>query len=162
MKYFKTLSLIFLLGIVLFNGCKDPCKDETCKAGDCVTGVCFCDAGYEGENCETKSATKFLGTYSFVEYCDNPDTTNLTIVVTEGQEVLGRVVFDNLFGYGVNVEGVVFDIYSIDIPEQNFENSTISGNAAINKEGTEIEIDYTVKFPNNSTISCTGTLTRNP
>jgi hypothetical protein len=64
----KKLIPVFLL-LFLAISCKDECKDEFCPSGYvCVDGVCensdgTCPIGYEGEDCNTASNTKFAGNY---------------------------------------------------------------------------------------------------
>ena len=58
-----------LLGVMLFMGCSDPCKDLTCEKGKCVDGLCECDPGYEGVTCNTARNAKFTGNYTLNEAC---------------------------------------------------------------------------------------------
>jgi hypothetical protein len=50
---------------VLYTSCeKDSCLDLRCKnGGSCADGFCRCPTGYEGTECEIKSANKFVGTF---------------------------------------------------------------------------------------------------
>jgi hypothetical protein len=73
MKY----NYFFLLTITLFTSfmtsCKsDPCKNTSCGTnGICADGTCLCSDGYEGNNCETKWQTKFIGKYTTNQVCTN-------------------------------------------------------------------------------------------
>ncbi|MBT8231763.1 MAG: hypothetical protein HKO66_12105 [Saprospiraceae bacterium] len=52
MKYLS--QLLFLACTLLVFSCSDPCKDVDCGAnGICDEGICNCDPGYSGTNCET-------------------------------------------------------------------------------------------------------------
>ena len=57
---------------VIYTGCKkatqtpsvDLCASVTCQnGGSCYKGICTCPAGYEGENCETKSNKRYIGNW---------------------------------------------------------------------------------------------------
>ncbi|MBS1589401.1 MAG: hypothetical protein JST52_07275 [Bacteroidetes bacterium] len=70
MKFWKhTLITAFaFLGVcstVLYTSCeKDSCSDLKCRnGGACADGFCRCQTGYEGTQCETLSATKFVGRF---------------------------------------------------------------------------------------------------
>ncbi len=78
MKFWKrTLITSFaffgITGTVLYTSCvKDSCTDLKCKnAGSCADGYCHCPSGYEGAECETKIATRFLGRYVGTVRCDS-------------------------------------------------------------------------------------------
>lgn len=68
MKKIKLLSLAaaMTLGLASLNSCtEDKCKDVTCEnGGACLEGVCDCEDGYEGTNCQTETRVAFYGSYS--------------------------------------------------------------------------------------------------
>jgi hypothetical protein len=79
-----TLSLVvFAFGVVLFSACeKDPCTDLKCKNGSaCTEGFCRCPTGYEGAECEIKTAMRFLGTFPGANHCDDLPSLNDTLDV---------------------------------------------------------------------------------
>lgn len=52
MRLIKLLLLLSLSMLVL-DSCKDACEDINCGVnGTCLDGICNCDAGYSGTNCE--------------------------------------------------------------------------------------------------------------
>jgi len=62
------ISAFAFLGIsttVLVTSCEqDSCIDLKCRnGGTCVEGFCRCPSGYEGTECETQVATKFIGRF---------------------------------------------------------------------------------------------------
>lgn len=76
MKTFKyilitTLCFLGLSGAVFVTSCEvDPCSELSCKnGGNCINGLCSCPAGYEGAECEFKSADRFLGKYAGLSRC---------------------------------------------------------------------------------------------
>ena len=58
---------------VLYTSCeKDSCLDLKCRnGGACAEGFCRCPVGYEGTECETEVATKFLGRFIGHYSCPN-------------------------------------------------------------------------------------------
>lgn len=80
----------------------DSCDllDVTCVRGYCETGNCFCDSGFEGEDCSIESRKKFLGTYNVIERCPDLDTTWGYNIVVERNILDGAVVnITNLFSF---------------------------------------------------------------
>jgi len=80
MKFWKhtLISAFAFLGIsstVLYTSCEqDSCVDLKCRnGGACVEGFCRCPSGYEGTECETQVATKFIG--RFIGHYACPDET---------------------------------------------------------------------------------------
>lgn len=55
----KTLSSLFwLIVLVLFSQCKEPCDNVDCGPnGTCIFGECDCEEGWSGERCEVNSIT---------------------------------------------------------------------------------------------------------
>ncbi len=50
---------------VLYTSCeKDSCNDLVCRnGGSCAEGFCRCPTGYEGTECESMAADKFVGSF---------------------------------------------------------------------------------------------------
>ena len=52
MRFLLTLSLL-LGSLFLLQNCSEPCDDVDCgENGTCVEGICNCDTGYSGANCQ--------------------------------------------------------------------------------------------------------------
>ncbi|MBL7774086.1 MAG: hypothetical protein JNM95_14575 [Chitinophagaceae bacterium] len=93
MKNFKNLFVASFLAIgalstTFFTSCNpDPCKDVVCNNGgvcDEITGTCSCPSGYEGASCDTRTKTKYLGTYKGNGSNDHSGTySNWSLVVGE-------------------------------------------------------------------------------
>ncbi len=46
----------------------DACNSVTCQnGGTCFKGICTCPAGFEGEFCETKSTSRYIGDWEVTE-----------------------------------------------------------------------------------------------
>ncbi|MCB0533046.1 MAG: hypothetical protein H6574_04965 [Lewinellaceae bacterium] len=88
----KLVYLFALLGImVMFApacGDTDPCKDVDCGAnGTCFEGVCVCNVGYEGGDCNTEWSEKFLGDYTAESSCNAGSTYQGTITRISESEI---------------------------------------------------------------------------
>lgn len=76
MKFWKhSLAAAFVfIGIsstVLYTACEqDACTQLVCKnGGTCADGFCRCQTGYEGAECGTKTANRFIGQYYGATTC---------------------------------------------------------------------------------------------
>ncbi|MNX97878.1 hypothetical protein D3C86_1302610 [compost metagenome] len=58
-------------GMVLSSSCEqDPCTTLLCQnGGSCTDGLCQCPTGYEGAECEIKTASRFVGKYRGTTRC---------------------------------------------------------------------------------------------
>ncbi|HRO43267.1 MAG TPA: calcium-binding EGF-like domain-containing protein [Flavipsychrobacter sp.] len=77
----SAMLTIGAFGAVTYTACnKDECKDVVClNGGTCSGGNCSCQAGYEGNRCETLSITKFVKVWSAA---DQIGSTNLVYTTT--------------------------------------------------------------------------------
>ena len=68
-------------GATLVSGCEeDACLDLKClNGGSCADGFCRCPTGYEGAECEIRSADRFIGVFAGIQKCD--DLPNLADTV---------------------------------------------------------------------------------
>ncbi len=64
----KKILLASIAALGMFSTCLTSCKSDPCDPstivcknnGTCLEGVCQCQSGFEGTNCETLSLSKFL------------------------------------------------------------------------------------------------------
>ncbi|WP_118974417.1 calcium-binding EGF-like domain-containing protein [Taibaiella koreensis] len=111
MKNWKSIlvtvfSFFAIASMVLFNSCvKDPCSDLACKnGGSCSDGYCQCPTGFEGAECEIKTASRFIGKWAGSTRCNNfpiiSDTVDVSLV-SEPDQVLLKLGAGNtaLLGY---------------------------------------------------------------
>jgi len=166
MKLIRHIALTTMLTIGAFSAItyvscnKDECKDVVCQnAGTCSNGVCSCATGYEGTNCQTASAEKFVGTYSVVENCSvsggvGPYTTTISQSSSNKVNVLLQNFGD--FSATITVTGSVNGT-TLTIASQTVSGYTVSGSGTYNNG--VITITYTVSGTlNNET--CTATWTK--
>ncbi len=108
-----------LAGTVLVQGCvADACLDLRCQnGGSCAENYCRCPSGYEGAECEFRTADRLLGTFVGQSTCDSigklADT--VTVFLVTGPSDVGIVRYDDSVGnrrdtlYG-KVEGMRINI----------------------------------------------------
>jgi hypothetical protein len=159
MKQFKNFAAILALAFGLMltqSSCKDECKNVDCGTnGTCEEGVCICDAGYVGDNCQTEERAKFLGSYAFSENCTTGQDTYTVTITADGADVQ-KIRIANIYDAGITVVASVSGS-SLTIASQAFGQATISGSGTIS--GTSLTLTYTVTA-GGGTDSCTGTGTR--
>lgn len=144
MKKIKNLALSAILSIAVISvsmiSCTpDACKDVVCNNGGvCTDGSCECVSGYEGTDCSTLSATKFLGTnnasatYAFNDASNascGTYTGNMSIALSSTDDT--KLIITNLGGFGssttvtATVDGTTLTIATQQI--QGASANTISG-----------------------------------
>lgn len=86
------LSLFGLTATLLFSSCaQDPCVDLLCEnGGQCNDGYCECLEGYEGAECEIKTASRFVGHFKGSLRCDQfpIDFTDVIINLHEDPNII--------------------------------------------------------------------------
>jgi PKD repeat protein len=138
----------------------------TCVHGQCVSGACVCDAGYEGIDCGTALNAKFSGTYSLTETCNPSGVAGpYSVTVSPGSSPT-QVTFVGLYEVSnisivatVNSDGVSFTIAR----QQIFTNYDIEcSNGVTTSDGHTINMTYQIYSQLTSSLvdQCTATLAR--
>ena len=111
----------------LLQACGNKCDKVQCQPNaTCFDGDCHCDAGYEGANCDSLSAPKFLGTYQVGESCPSGGgggTYNINIINGFDPAI---VVITNIANTGLSVDAEVGGT-TIVITEQDVGALTVEG-----------------------------------
>jgi hypothetical protein len=104
-------SSIVLLSFLLFliSACKKdklkyndstlirPCDNVIClNGGTCKNGLCFCPAGFEGNDCETKWNEKFIGKYIADDACFSDSLGFYEVVINGDVNNASKIIFNNL------------------------------------------------------------------
>lgn len=132
MKIWKISALTTMLfmgatSAVMFSSCQnDSCLDLNCKnGGTCADNFCRCPSGFDGPQCENKSADKFLGIYKGLSQCsdnitkidsvwinfvDEPNYVSLVRSQDPNQVFYGNVVKNELIIKDVEQNGWVSKI----------------------------------------------------
>lgn len=128
------LTMIAVATVLFFNSCEqDPCKDVICVNGTCVSGICDCDAGYEGSDCGTESRAQFIGTYSVsgtvaCEVTPDGTITNAVLSITNSASDVTKIVIN--FAGQLTIIGTVTGS-SVTIESQTVGSFTYTGNGTV-------------------------------
>lgn len=123
---------IFFAAMILslgWLGCKSPCDGLDCgKYGKCdkATATCICDTGYEGLQCETRTITKFIGSFQCDEICDSGSNT-YEVTIAEDLARQNGITLENLYSTPITINGTV-EGNNLQIATQPFGNGSIQGN----------------------------------
>ncbi len=159
---FGTAVALSTLTLVFTSCNKDECEDVTCyNGGYCNSGVCICEAGYEGNTCETTSISKFTKNWDATDV-KTGSTTNLNYSTLISQKLTNNIfqvtISDISDGYFVNnVEGAVEgNVIVIPNYEPDNDGYSIEGTITYNSDGT-LSAAYSITDTNNVVLNYTGT-----
>lgn len=146
-KFFQILGVV-AVSAMSFNSCTtDPCKDVDCgENGTCVEGICVCDAGYSGANCETEDRAKFIGTWESWGLCDSGILTNYIPTLTNGTSSTD-VRITNFMGFDNPVNATVSgSTISIATQDPDSDGYTVSGSGTFDPYQSTINWSYTISY----------------
>jgi len=171
----KIGSLLAFLSLCLF-ACSDPCSEIDCGAnGTCIEGVCDCDQGFTGLNCETEIRAKYLGIFegdfsaclgSLIPPDQIPDAFGtVSAIVTSDPDNIMNVIITTPLNTGVdntisvNPESGNFSLPTItqtlELDQIPFPVTiTVTGNGEfLNEE--HLRLNFTIIIPLVQSIECT-------
>ena len=165
---FGFVGALAIATAMFFAGSSDPCKDITCANGDCVEGVCVCDAGYEGLSCETAFNAAYTGTYSLTESCTASGAAGpYSVTVAPKSSSTFDVTFVGLWEVPSNI--VTAKVSTTASTSFSIERQTITTGfeieatgGSISADGKTINLTYKIYATGATTVSdqCTATLTK--
>ncbi|MBX7142800.1 MAG: calcium-binding EGF-like domain-containing protein [Chitinophagales bacterium] len=153
------LAAVAFSTAMFFNACEsDPCKDVICQnQGTCVDGTCQCADGYEGTNCETRTADKYAGTWSAVDVCTSGTWTYAATIAASSTEA-PKILITNFGGFGSSVVAVAtVNGNTMSVPSQTFGAVSLSGSGTLSSNGLTLSIAYTANDVGGGSDVCTGT-----
>jgi hypothetical protein len=135
MKFLKlTLltTLLFTAFVIIFSNSsceRNACNNVTCfNGGSCNKGICRCELGYEGPQCQTLSTSRYIGGYAGYTECDNGAQTIDSVFITQDTKAINYVYVafksilpKSLHGYVSSNEST----YSILIPSDSINNGVL-------------------------------------
>ena len=128
----------------------------------CVDGNCYCQAGYEGDNCDELSYLKYVGSYNVSENC----TTTFGGFVNQFYSTSMSVGFDidiltinNFSNRGLPVDVNIIDATYLLIQDQDRGAMQVSGGEGFLQFGNQIRFEYNYTVSNNF-HSCTAVFTK--
>ncbi|NDC41899.1 MAG: hypothetical protein EBZ77_10170 [Chitinophagia bacterium] len=134
-----TLTLILCSLSIIFS-CKkhsanllsgDKCKATSCAYGGvCIEGTCKCAPGYEGNNCEIVSRTKFQGSWNVKEKGSVTEAAEYSMVI-EGDTSATVLKIVNFYNYFKTPVRAVISKDTITIPNQQLEGKVVFGTGII-------------------------------
>lgn len=154
------LSIVAVVTVLFYNSCtSDPCKDVVClNDGNCVDGTCACAAGYEGTDCSTLSADKFVGTWAGHDVC-GLGNFDYTATIAKSSTTAVTILITNFAATGLTATwNATVDKSQFTISNQTVGTYTITATGTISSDHKTITINYTI---NDGTTSdtCNGTWT---
>lgn len=138
------LPFIFCLAITFaFTGCKqEECEDVVCENGACIEGLCECEAGYEGEECQTQSRARLLGTWEVGDICRGTAFVYEAVIAEGGSA--NAITIENLNDQTFPVGGSVSGL-SVVLPEQTYGLGILSGAGGIDTIARVISLEYRIQ-----------------
>ena len=136
MKNIKYMLIIALVLILL------ACNTES----DCLSPYndCNCPEGYEGNNCNSKATTKFVGNYN-LEFSQSGSTGSSMLVTDSISQV--KIVYFKNFTVNADIKGSFYGIVDgehITVPKQKPTNSLYisegEGEVCLAKTGTQTSL----------------------
>ncbi len=136
------VSFVTFLSIVLLFACGNPCDDVVCNNnGVCIEGICDCQMGYEGVNCDTESRTAFLGQWNSANFgCDgllSPTSIQIAISSVSAAHIeLIDIANPNFIMIGE------IDASKLTIPSQQIDGLSVSGNGTLNSNELTLSLNF--------------------
>lgn len=145
--YWITLSLTAM--VIALSGCYPRC--ECNDHGGCFEGMCECEPGYMGLNCEMVAGTQLAATYDVVSVSRAGDTLFFSTTLAPVSGDVTQFTLSNVHGLGTvqgEFSGTIWEVgfnTLLSFPEQALgATATLLGSGSSNEEGTAFWMDYRI------------------
>lgn len=152
---FLSLTFFTFFALVTTTSCDNRCASLDCKNGSyCEKGQCYCKEGYEGEQCQTMWAEKFLGNFTTVNAADcnlvfSSDITQLELKKLKIRNLGGFIGINNCMDYGVTATLTSSTTFKIDDTFCN--NFHITADGVYNETTKKLIVSYNCTYQNTPT-----------
>lgn len=143
--------------IVTVVGCVPACVN-----GNCVSGACDCNQGYEGDACDVAINEKFAGTYNASELCTS-GSWSYTVTITASSTSPSQIYLTNLYGdpssilANIQSDGRTFVISPVNLGNYTLQSSGSHG--LLNSSATTVNLSFLVSNSFDTDV-CTVTMVR--
>ncbi|MBL0310947.1 MAG: hypothetical protein IPP77_15150 [Bacteroidetes bacterium] len=155
----KILFLISIFTLILTSCERKSCNSVVCPLGQiCLNGNCICPNGYEGTDCQTLSADKYVGNYIVYESCPGSTTGNpfgqYNTYIGYDPSYPNQLIIYNLFNQGSAYASIYTDGSNqgntLIVKTQNLGSITVYGDGNYDPSTRRITMtfDYTFNFNN--------------
>ncbi len=124
----SAFSALTAFTAVTFSSCKeDKCKAIVCAYGGvCSDGMCLCQSGYEGNQCETVTRQRYLGVWHVTEDGTYSTATQYSLSVAPGPNITELRIKNFRNSFVDEVQAFVKGD-TVTIPNQVVNNQTVRG-----------------------------------
>lgn len=161
-RILQILGVAAIATIGMVSCTVDECKDVDCgDNGTCLAGVCVCDLGYTGTNCDTEERAAFIGTTNLSGTVACPISGDGTISATATTFSAGTGITSIIMNIGgsLAINCTVTSPTSFTIDNQTIDTFTYGGTGSLT--GTSLSVTMTEQDPGvgeTCTYTLTGTL----
>jgi len=140
----------------------DACKDVECgDYGTCLDGVCVCDAGFSGTNCDVENRAAFIGTanLSGTVACGTTGNGTISSTATTFSAGSGMTKLVMNLGGSLAITCTVTSPTSFTVDNQTIDTYTYGGTGSLS--GTTLNVNLTEQdpsVPETCTYTLSGTL----
>jgi len=167
----KCEDVVCTVGTCVDGTCVDPCDSLDCGiGGNCSTGLCLCDAGYEQDTagaCNIEMRAKFIGSWVVSDVCSNSGTATYTVSVVNSTSAVSDFSVTNfwdIFTNPVNATVSNSTAFSIDRQEPDSDGFFVESIGTGTITGNTISIEYVISdetdLANITRDTCTSTWTK--
>lgn len=156
----KTIMLSALGALTAFTAVTvSSCNEDKCKAivcaygGVCSDGMCLCLSGYEGNQCETITRTRYLGVWNVTEDGTYSNATQYPLSIEGSPDKITEIRIKNFRNSFLQDVHALVKGDTITIPDQTIGERSVKGFGYIEDDlkygvNGKLTLRYMVREPN--------------